>query len=166
MDWVTALPPGGDRSYKACLVLAYRYIQTPMSLPCHKDDTSMDIAIMILNKAISHTGLFQNIITYHPQTDGLEGRMLQNLGEMIRRFCAYVPEFKDWDGSTHDWCTLEPGLKLEYKTSVHSSTGKTPEMLKTGWNPRLPYDTFKKCIVDINQKASRFKMMVDKARQH
>ncbi|MBW0490516.1 hypothetical protein O181_030231 [Austropuccinia psidii MF-1] len=64
MDWVTAVPPGGDRSYKACLVLVDRYIQTPTLLPCHKDDTYMDIATMILNKAIIHTGLFQNIISH------------------------------------------------------------------------------------------------------
>ncbi|MBW0517804.1 hypothetical protein O181_057519 [Austropuccinia psidii MF-1] len=59
MDWVTALPPGGDRSYNACLVLVDRYRKTPMFLPCHKDDTAMDTAIMIWNKVISHTGLFK-----------------------------------------------------------------------------------------------------------
>ncbi|MBW0586062.1 hypothetical protein O181_125777 [Austropuccinia psidii MF-1] len=59
MDWVTALPPGGDRSYNACLVLVDRYSKAPMFLPCHKDDTAMDTAIMIWNQVISHTGLFQ-----------------------------------------------------------------------------------------------------------
>ncbi|MBW0593074.1 hypothetical protein O181_132789 [Austropuccinia psidii MF-1] len=63
MDWVTALPPRGDRSYNACLVLVDRYSKTPMFLPCHKDETAMDTAIMIWNKVISHTGLFQNIIS-------------------------------------------------------------------------------------------------------
>ncbi|MBW0553139.1 hypothetical protein O181_092854 [Austropuccinia psidii MF-1] len=63
MDWVTALPPGGDRSYNACLVLVDRYSKTPMFLPCHKDDKAMDTDIMIWNKVISHTGLFQNIIS-------------------------------------------------------------------------------------------------------
>ncbi|MBW0568617.1 hypothetical protein O181_108332 [Austropuccinia psidii MF-1] len=29
MDWVTTLPPGGDRSYNACLVLVDRYSKTP-----------------------------------------------------------------------------------------------------------------------------------------
>ncbi|MBW0593810.1 hypothetical protein O181_133525 [Austropuccinia psidii MF-1] len=102
MDWVTALPPGGDRSYNACLVLVERYRKTPMFLPCHKDDTAMDTSIMIWNKVISHTGLFQNIISdrdpkftsalwtnlhnlfgtrlssstvSHPQTDGLAERL-------------------------------------------------------------------------------------------
>ncbi|MBW0537438.1 hypothetical protein O181_077153 [Austropuccinia psidii MF-1] len=86
-----------------------------MFLPCHKDDTAMDTSIMIWNKVISHTGLFQNIISdrdpkltselsknlhnlfgtklsfstdYQPQTDGLAERMIQTLEDMIRRFCA------------------------------------------------------------------------------
>ncbi|MBW0502872.1 hypothetical protein O181_042587 [Austropuccinia psidii MF-1] len=62
-DWVTALPPGGDRSYNACLVLVDRWRKPPMFLPCHKDDPDMDTAIIIWNKAIRHTGLFQNIIS-------------------------------------------------------------------------------------------------------
>ncbi|MBW0555102.1 hypothetical protein O181_094817 [Austropuccinia psidii MF-1] len=117
-----------------------------MFLPFHKDDTAMDTAIMIWNKAISHTGLFQNIISdrdpkftsalwtnlhtlsgtklsfstaYHPQTDGLAERMIQILEDMIRRLCAYGLEFKDSDGFTHDWCTLIPALELAYKTSIH-----------------------------------------------
>ncbi|MBW0506657.1 hypothetical protein O181_046372 [Austropuccinia psidii MF-1] len=42
MDWVTALPPGGDRSYNAWLVLVDRYRKTLMFLPCHQDNTAMD----------------------------------------------------------------------------------------------------------------------------
>ncbi|MBW0572734.1 hypothetical protein O181_112449 [Austropuccinia psidii MF-1] len=125
MDWVTALPPGGDRSCNACLVLVDRYIKTPTFLPCHKDYTAMDTAIIIWNKGIGHTGLFQNIISdkhpkftsalwtnlhklfgtklsfstaYHPQTDGLAEIMIQMLEDMIRRFYAYGLEFKDFDG--------------------------------------------------------------------
>ncbi|MBW0531330.1 hypothetical protein O181_071045 [Austropuccinia psidii MF-1] len=150
MDWVTALPPGGDRSYNAFVVLVDRYSKTPMFLPYHKDDTAIDTAIMIWNKVISHTGLFQNIISdrdpkstsalwtnlhnlfganlsfstaYHPQTDGLAEIMIQTLEDIIRRFCAYRLEFKDSDAFNHDWCTLIPALQLEYKTSIHSSIG-------------------------------------------
>ncbi|MBW0588634.1 hypothetical protein O181_128349 [Austropuccinia psidii MF-1] len=121
MDWLTASPPGRDRSYNACLVLVDRYSKNPMLLPCHKYDTAMDTAIMIWNKVISHTGLFQNIISdkdpnftselwtnlhkpfgrklsfstaYHPQTDGLAERMIQTLEDMIRRFYAYGLELK------------------------------------------------------------------------
>ncbi|MBW0533672.1 hypothetical protein O181_073387 [Austropuccinia psidii MF-1] len=63
MDWVTALPPGGDRSYNACLVLADRYSKTTIFLRCHQDETAIDKAIMIWNKVISHTGVFHNIIS-------------------------------------------------------------------------------------------------------
>ncbi|MBW0578873.1 hypothetical protein O181_118588 [Austropuccinia psidii MF-1] len=58
MDLVTELPPGGYRSYNACLVLVDRYSKIPMFLPFQEDDTAMDTAIMIGNKVISHTGLF------------------------------------------------------------------------------------------------------------
>ncbi|MBW0556034.1 hypothetical protein O181_095749 [Austropuccinia psidii MF-1] len=143
MDWVTALPPGGERSYNACLVLVDKYRKTPMFLPLHKGEKAMDTAIMIWNKVISHTGLFKNIISdrdpkftselwkslhnlfgakllfsthYHPQTDGLAERIILTLEDMIKIFCPYGLEFKDSDGFTHDLCTLIPALELEYKT--------------------------------------------------
>ncbi|MBW0472543.1 hypothetical protein O181_012258 [Austropuccinia psidii MF-1] len=148
IDWVTALPPGGDRSYNSCIVLADRYRKTQMFLPCHKDNTSMDTSIMIWNKVISHAGLFQNIISdrepkftsalcknlhnlfrkklsfstaCHPQTNCLAERMIQTLEEMIRIFCSYGVEFEDSDGFTHDWRTLIQALELAYKTSSYSS---------------------------------------------
>ncbi|MBW0519540.1 hypothetical protein O181_059255 [Austropuccinia psidii MF-1] len=193
MDWVTALPPGGDKSYNACLVIVDRYSKTPIFLLCHTYDTAMDTALLIWNRVISHTGLFKNIISdrdpkftsalwtnlhkllgtklsfstaYHPQTYGLAERMIQTLEDMIRRFCAYGLELKDSDGFTHDWCTLIPALELAYKTSIHASAGKTPAMLEKGWNPKLPVDTLKKDLVDIHPTASSFKLLLDKVRHH
>ncbi|MBW0496997.1 hypothetical protein O181_036712 [Austropuccinia psidii MF-1] len=93
-----------------------------MFLPCFKDDTAMETAIMIWNRVIGLTGLFQNTISdrdpkftsalwknlhklfgtkslfstaYHPQTDGLADRMIQTLEEMIRRFCPYGLDSKN-----------------------------------------------------------------------
>ncbi|MBW0541552.1 hypothetical protein O181_081267 [Austropuccinia psidii MF-1] len=193
MDWVTALPPGGDRIYNACSVIVDRYSKTPVFLPWHKDDTAMDKALLIWNRFISHICLFENIISdrdpkftpalwtnlhkclgtkpslstaYHPQTDGLAERMIQTLEDMMRRFCAYCLEFKDSDGFTHYWCTLIPALELAYETSFHASTGKTPAMLGTGWNCKLPVDTLKKDLVYISPTASRFKLLLDKVRLH
>ncbi|MBW0563329.1 hypothetical protein O181_103044 [Austropuccinia psidii MF-1] len=129
MDWVAGLPPGGDRSYNACLVIVDRFSKTPIFLPCHKDGTAMDTALLIRNRVVSWTGIFTNIISdrdpkftlelwtnlqqlfgtklssstsYHPQTDGLAERMLQTLEDVVRRFCAYGLELKDCDGFTHD----------------------------------------------------------------
>ncbi|MBW0503791.1 hypothetical protein O181_043506 [Austropuccinia psidii MF-1] len=103
MYLVTSLPSGGDKSYNACLVIVSRYSKTPIFLPCHKDDTAMDTALLIWNRVIYHTGLFENIISdrdpkftsalwtnlhtllgtklsfstaYHSHTDGLEERMI------------------------------------------------------------------------------------------
>ncbi|MBW0513342.1 hypothetical protein O181_053057 [Austropuccinia psidii MF-1] len=153
----------------------------------------MDTALLLWSRVISHTGLFKNIISdrdpkftsalwtnihrffrtklsfstaYHPQTDGLPERMIQTLEDMIRRFCAYGLEFKDSDGSTHDWCTLIPALELAYKTSVHSSTGQTTAMLDKGWNPRIPADTLRKDLIDIHPTASSFKIMLNKVKNH
>ncbi|MBW0563697.1 hypothetical protein O181_103412 [Austropuccinia psidii MF-1] len=193
MDWVKALPPGGDRSINACLVLVDRYSKTLIFLPCHKDETGMKTAIMIWNSTISHTGLFQKIISdrdpkftselqtdlhnlfgtklsfstlYHPKEYGLAGMMLQTIEDMIRGLSAYVLEFKDSDGFTHYWCTSIPALELEYETSIHSSTEKTPEILEKGFNPRLPYDTLKKDLVDIHPTASILKIILDKERHN
>ncbi|MBW0502577.1 hypothetical protein O181_042292 [Austropuccinia psidii MF-1] len=157
MDWFTAPLQSGDKGYNACLVIVDRYRKTPIFLPCHKDDTAMVTDLLLWISVISHTGLFKNIISYrdtkftsslwtnlhrlfgtevsfftayHPQTDGLAERMIQTLEDMIRKFFAYGLEFKDSDGFTHDWCTLIPALEFAYKTSVLSSTGKTPAMLE------------------------------------
>ncbi|MBW0587516.1 hypothetical protein O181_127231 [Austropuccinia psidii MF-1] len=92
--------------------------------------------------------------------------MIQPLEDMIRRFCAYVLEFKYSDGFTHDWCTLIPALELTYNTSNHASTGKTPVMLEKGWNPKLTVDTLKKDLVDIYPTASSIKLFLDKVRHH
>ncbi|MBW0592542.1 hypothetical protein O181_132257 [Austropuccinia psidii MF-1] len=187
MDWVTALPPSGEQSYNSCLVILNRYSKTPISVPCHKDDTAMDTALLLWIRVVSHTGLFKDIISdrdnqlksalwthlrrlfgtmllfsraYHPQTDGLAERMIQTLEEIIRIFSAYGLKLKDSDGFTHDWCMLIPALELEYKTSVHSYTAQTPAMLEKGLNTRLPEETLRKGLIDFHPTASSFKIIV------
>ncbi|MBW0574598.1 hypothetical protein O181_114313 [Austropuccinia psidii MF-1] len=193
INWVTGLTPGGDRSYNACLVIADRFSKTPIFLPCHKDDTAMDTALLIWSIVVSWTGIFTNIISdrdpqftsalltnlhqlfgtklsfstpYHPQTDGLAERMIQTLEDMVRRFCAYGLKFKDCDGFTHDWCTLLPALELAYKTSIHASTNQTPAILEKGWNPKIPQHSMRKDLIEIHPTAASLKGMLDKARKH
>ncbi|MBW0577509.1 hypothetical protein O181_117224 [Austropuccinia psidii MF-1] len=193
IDWVTGLAPGGDKRYNACLVNVDRFSKTKIVLPCHKEDTAMDIALLIWNGGTSWTGIFTNIISdrdpkltselwtnlhqlfgtklsfsiaYHPQTDGLAERMIQTLEDMVRRFCAYGLEFKYCDGLTHDWCMLLPALELEYKTSIHASTNQTLAILEKGWNPKLPQDSFRKDLVEIHPTVGSFKGALDKSRQH
>ncbi|MBW0539330.1 hypothetical protein O181_079045 [Austropuccinia psidii MF-1] len=193
MDWVTGLPPGSYRSYNACLVIVDRLSKTPIFLPCHRDDTAMHTALLICNRVVSWTGIFTNIISdrdlkftsalwtdlhqlfgtklsfstaYQPQTDGLAERMVQTLEEMVRRLCVYGLELKDYDGFTHDWCTLLPALVLAYKTSIHSSTNQAPSILEKVWNPKLPQDSLRKALIEIHPTAASFKGMLEKARKH
>ncbi|MBW0532510.1 hypothetical protein O181_072225 [Austropuccinia psidii MF-1] len=97
MDCVAALTPGGYKIYNAFLEMLDRYSKAAIFLPFHKDGTAMDIALLICNSVITHTGLFKNTISdreprfksalwpnlhkpfgtklslstaYHPQTDG------------------------------------------------------------------------------------------------
>ncbi|MBW0575762.1 hypothetical protein O181_115477 [Austropuccinia psidii MF-1] len=148
MDWVTGLQPRGDRSYNSCLVTVDRFSKTPIFLPCHKDDTAINTALLICNRVISWTGKFTNInsdrdpkftsalwtnlyqlfgtklsfsTAYHPQPDGLAERMIQTLEDMVRRVFAYGVGFMEGDGFTHHWFTLLPALELVYKTSIHAS---------------------------------------------
>ncbi|MBW0558037.1 hypothetical protein O181_097752, partial [Austropuccinia psidii MF-1] len=87
--------------------------KTPIFLPCHKEDTAMDTALLIWNRLVSWTGIFTNIISdrdpkftsalwtnlhqlfgtklsfstaYHPQTDGLAERMIQTSEDMVIGF--------------------------------------------------------------------------------
>ncbi|MBW0550936.1 hypothetical protein O181_090651 [Austropuccinia psidii MF-1] len=164
MDWVTVLPPGGDRSYKSCLVIFERFSKTPIFFPCHKD-SNMDTALLICNRVVSWTGIFKNMISnrdlkftsslwtnlhqlfgtqlsfstdYHPQKNGLAGRMIQNLEDMVRIFCSYGLKLKYCDELTHYFCTLLPALELEYTTSIHSSTNHTPAIYRNDGIPDYP----------------------------
>ncbi|MBW0557855.1 hypothetical protein O181_097570 [Austropuccinia psidii MF-1] len=99
MDWVTGLPPGGDRSYDACLVIVYRFSKTKIIFQCHKYDTALYTSLLIWNRVVSWTGILINIISdkdpeftsaswrnlhpkltfstaYHPQSDGLAEIMI------------------------------------------------------------------------------------------
>ncbi|MBW0475639.1 hypothetical protein O181_015354 [Austropuccinia psidii MF-1] len=106
VDWESGLPPGGEGSYNAFLVVFDRFSKTCILLPCHKDDIAMDTSFLIWNRVLSWTLIFTNIIsdrylkfnsalwtnlhqlfgtklfsstTYHPQTDGLSERIIKTL---------------------------------------------------------------------------------------
>ncbi|MBW0542649.1 hypothetical protein O181_082364 [Austropuccinia psidii MF-1] len=147
----------------------------------------MDAALLLWNRVVSWTGIFTKIISYrdpkftsalwknlhqlfrtklpfstayHPQTDFLAEIMIQTLGDMVRRFCAYGIELKDCDGFTNYWCTLLPALELEYKISIHAIKNQTPAILEKGWNLRLPQDSLRNNLVKIHPTSSSLKGML------
>ncbi|MBW0550087.1 hypothetical protein O181_089802, partial [Austropuccinia psidii MF-1] len=76
--------------------------------------------------------------------------------DILRRFCAYGIEYTDHEGYTHYWVTLLPAVKLDYNTSQHSTTGRTPALVEKGWNPLLPVDHLKKSLLTIHPTAKYF----------
>ncbi|MBW0506173.1 hypothetical protein O181_045888 [Austropuccinia psidii MF-1] len=72
-------------------------------------------------------------IAHHPQTDGFAEMKIQRMKDIIRSFCAYGMEYKDYEGYTHDWVTLLPTFQLSYNTSQNSTTGKSTSLVGKGW---------------------------------
>ncbi|MBW0520470.1 hypothetical protein O181_060185 [Austropuccinia psidii MF-1] len=135
MNWVTGIVPEGKESFNYYLVIVHRYSKGVRCLPCNKEDTAMDTALLFWYNIISTCGIPKNIISdrdpkfisefwtnlydmlgkklafytaYKPQTDSLAERMIQTMEDIIRRFCAYGMEYIEHEGYTHDWVTLLP----------------------------------------------------------
>ena len=68
---------------------------------------------------------------FHPATNGLIERMNRTMEDMLSKYITQTQ--KDWD----QW---SPVLLLEYRSSVHASTGQTPYQMMFGHSPRLPLD--------------------------
>ncbi|MBW0509576.1 hypothetical protein O181_049291 [Austropuccinia psidii MF-1] len=166
MDCITGLPPGGDRSYNACLLRVGRLSKTSISQPCHRDDTAIDTALLMCNRPISWTGIFTNIISDRdPKFNSVIWKNLHQLfGTKLSFSTAYHPQTdglaENFDGFTHDWCTLLPALELAYETSIHASTNQTPAILEKGWNPKLNQDSLRKDLVEIHLTAGILKGML------
>ncbi|MBW0500642.1 hypothetical protein O181_040357 [Austropuccinia psidii MF-1] len=154
MDWVTGLPLEGDRSYNAFLVNFDIFSKTPIILPCHKDDKSIDTALLMWNRVVSWTGILTNIISDRDPkfTSPLWTNLHQLFGTELSFSTSYHPQ-------------ADP-LEFEYKTSIHASTNKTPAILEKGWNPKLPQDSVRKDLVEIHPTAASFKGMLYKDRNH
>ncbi|MBW0486452.1 hypothetical protein O181_026167 [Austropuccinia psidii MF-1] len=186
MDWVTGLVPGGKENFNSCLVIVGRYSKSVRCLKCDEEDTAMDTDLLFWNKIIATCGVPKIIICdrdpkltsefwtnlydmlgtklvfhtyYHPQTDALAERMIQTMGDIIRRFCEYGMEYKDNEAYTHDWVKLLPEVQLAYNTSQHSTTGNLPSLVERGWYPLLPVDHLKKNLLTIHPTAKDFHYM-------
>ncbi|MBW0481774.1 hypothetical protein O181_021489 [Austropuccinia psidii MF-1] len=171
MDWVTVIVPGGKENYNACLIRVDRFSKSMRCLPCHKEDTAMDTALLFWNNIISTYGVPKMIISdrdpkftsefwtnlydmlgtklafctaYHPQTEGLSERMIQTMEDILRRFCAYGMEYKEHEGYTHEWVTLLTAVQLAYNT-----TKDFQEMWKRAC------DTAAKCIAEAKEYSKK-----------
>ncbi|MBW0522928.1 hypothetical protein O181_062643 [Austropuccinia psidii MF-1] len=106
MDLVTGLVPGGKENFNACLIIVDRFSKNFRYPPFHKEDTSLDTALVFWNNIILTCGVPKIIISdrdpkftsnfwtnlyeilgtrlsfstaYHPYTDRLAERMIQKM---------------------------------------------------------------------------------------
>ncbi|MBW0526765.1 hypothetical protein O181_066480 [Austropuccinia psidii MF-1] len=111
MDCVTGIVPGGKENFSACLNIVDRFSKSMRFLPCHKEDTAIDTALLLWNNIISTCGIPKIMISdsnpkftsefwtnlydilgtklafssaYHPQTDGPAERMIQTMEDILR----------------------------------------------------------------------------------
>ncbi|MBW0579359.1 hypothetical protein O181_119074 [Austropuccinia psidii MF-1] len=57
MDWVTGLVPGGKENFNAFLIIVDRFRNSVRCLPCQKEDTAMDTALLFWNNIICTCGV-------------------------------------------------------------------------------------------------------------
>ncbi|MBW0480245.1 hypothetical protein O181_019960 [Austropuccinia psidii MF-1] len=156
IDWVTGLVPGGKENVNGCLIIAYRFSKSMRCLPCHKEDTSMDTALLFCNKIIYICGFPKIIISDRDPTFTSEfwTHLYDMLGTKIAFSTAYHPQTD----------VLAERMIQQWRTSLeHSTTGKTPALAEKGWNPLLPVDHLKKNHLNIQPTAKDFHEMWKRA---
>ncbi|MBW0473233.1 hypothetical protein O181_012948 [Austropuccinia psidii MF-1] len=92
MDWVTALPQSVSKSYGSCLFKADRYSNTQIFLPHHEEETSMDKALLLWNRVISHTGLLRSIIS--DRDPKLTSALWSNLHRFFRTKSSFSTSYQ------------------------------------------------------------------------
>ncbi|MBW0532512.1 hypothetical protein O181_072227 [Austropuccinia psidii MF-1] len=81
MDWVTGLVPGGKENYNSCLIIVDRFSKSMRFLPCPKEETAMDTALLFWNNIISTCGVPRIIIS---------DRNLKFTSEFWKRFMKFL----------------------------------------------------------------------------
>ncbi|MBW0483712.1 hypothetical protein O181_023427 [Austropuccinia psidii MF-1] len=71
--------------------------------------------------------------------------------------------YEDHEGYTHDWVTLLSEVQLDYNTSQHSTTRKSPSLVEKGWKPLLTVNHLKNNLLNIHSTAKKFHDMWKRA---
>ncbi|MBW0502480.1 hypothetical protein O181_042195 [Austropuccinia psidii MF-1] len=87
MDWVTGLVPGGKKNFNASLVIVDRLNKSMRCLPCHKEGTAMDTAMVFSNNMISTCGVPK--IIFGDRDPKLTSEVWTNLYDMLGTKLAF-----------------------------------------------------------------------------
>ena len=130
--WVEAIPiPNQEASTVAESVVTKFICVFGVPLQIHTDQGT-NFESKLFQEICRLLGLKKTRTTpLHPQSDGLVERANRTLANMLSKFVS--EEQKDWD-------TYLPYLLMAYRSSVHSTTGHTPNKLVFGRDVSLPID--------------------------
>ena len=155
MDYITGLPCT-DKGHDAILVVCDRLSKMARFIPCTKQVTAEDTAVLFRDHVFRNHGQPTEVISdrdsrfiskfwqelqtllgtkhklstaFHPQTDGQTERCNRILEEYLRHYVNSVQD--DWD----NWLSL---AEFAYNNSTHESTGYTPFFLNYGRHPLTP----------------------------
>ncbi|MBW0501793.1 hypothetical protein O181_041508 [Austropuccinia psidii MF-1] len=94
MDWITELVPTGKENFNAFPIIVDRFSKSVRCLPCHKEDTAIDIALLFWNNIIFTCGVPKVIISYRDPkfTSEIWNKFYEMLGTKLAFFTAYHPQ--------------------------------------------------------------------------
>jgi len=158
MDFITGLPPCEyqGRVYDAILVVMDRYTKRAKYIHTMKTLDAAGLADLLEEYILRDKGTPEGIVTdrggiftsnywselcynlriqrkfstaFHPQTDGQTERQNQTVEAYLRAYC------NDWK---NDWVRKLGTAEFSYNNSKHSTTGMSPFMAESGYNPTIP----------------------------
>jgi hypothetical protein len=129
--WAEALPlPNQEAQTIADALLDHVFTRFGMPSELHSDQ-GRNFDGHLVRMICERLGIYKTRTTrYHPQSDGQTERMNRTLLSSLAKLCH---EDRSWDRMT-------PLVLLQYRSTIHSSTGLTPNMLMFGRDVTLPAD--------------------------
>jgi hypothetical protein len=155
MDFITGLP--SSDGYNALLTVTDAYTKAIKLIPCHDTTSAKDTAELFLRHGYPLFGLPSKIISdrdarftsrfwstlmklldvklgmttaYHPQADGQSERTNQTIEVALR--CLIGGDVHRYE----KWINYLPIVEHEYNSTVHESTGFSPNQLRYTVQPR------------------------------
>ncbi|MBW0461809.1 hypothetical protein O181_001524 [Austropuccinia psidii MF-1] len=106
---------------------------------------------LIWNKVISWTGIFNKIIS--DKDPKFISALLKNIQQLFRTKLSFSTAY-------------HPQTDGLAERMIQTFTNQPPAILEKGLNPRLPQDSLRKYLVEINPTAASFKGMIGKDRDY
>jgi hypothetical protein len=198
MNFIDQLPNSGG--FDSILVVVDRFSKMAHFIPTSTTSTTLDLAKAFISNVWSKHGLPDDIVSdrgsrfvskfwdtltsallikrnlstaYHPESDGQTERVHQSLEAYLRFYINYQQD---------DWADWLPLAEFAYNNSDHSSTGKSPFFVNSGYNPRFNFrqgvtispagsdlvqslqDVHAKVRESIQSAIARYKRNADKSR--